>query len=419
MTDKLFSPALKILLVLLPWQTVWIFQTAIVNGAKWEYGTLAFYLSEFFLLLLIAGAWYKKKIILKNVPAAFWLMFGYAILTILWADHRGLALQSFLHAAAAVGFFLLLRSEILSRAEIIEWLLLGAALPSLLGLYQFFSQSTFSATILGLAKHDPSIAGSSVIVGDTLGRWLRAYGSFSHPNVFGGYLAAVVLLFVSANFAGGRFLLYRILALIATMALTVTLSRSAWLVLSIGIVMVGFDAWRKNHDGQLINVFAVSLMFFVTLGIIHGLVGNRIFLGSAYEARSISERMTGWREAKELAARHPGGVGWGNYTGALTQTDPSHPGWYYQPVHLVPLLVLVEWGIVGFLFFLYWTGSVLWRIWRESLVYAFVGGLAIIGLMDHYMYTGYGGGLIGVLFIYGILSTVRPQLNLGSPVINS
>lgn len=382
-----------------------------INGAKWEYGTLGLYVSELFLLFLMAFAFLKKKINIKMLPKSFLLMFVYASLTIFWAGNRGLALQSIFHAVAAVGFFLLLHSKILSRSEIIKWLLISAAAPSLLGLYQFFSQSTFSSTWLGLTKHISSEAGSSVIVADTIGRWLRAYGPFSHPNVLGGYLTAVLLLFLSSDFVDNRRWFYRIIALFATMALVLTLSRSAWLAFLIGMVVIGFEAWRKNNDQKLINVFAVSLMFFVTLGIIHGLAGNRIFLGSSNEINSITERVTGWQDAKKIIMIHPWGVGWGNYTAALIQANSGHPGWYYQPVHNVLLLILAEWGIPGFLFFLFWMILALKLVWRRFQSHAFLAGLIAIGLVDHYFYSGYAGGLVVALYFYGILSTIRPQIS--------
>ena len=423
-SNKLLSFGLRCYLVLLPWQTIFIVRTVFIQGSKWEYGTVGLYVSEIFLFALLAFAFYQKKIILKNISKSAWFLLAYVIIMMFMVRDRILVVQSLLHAVGAVGFFLLLRSSILSRTEIISWLVRGAVLPSILGLYQFFFQSSFTTSWLGLSFHDPSAAGSAVVVSDTLGRWLRAYGPMSHPNVFGGYLVVVILLYLQNNFRKSWWC--RSSVLIITMALVFTFSRSAWAVLILGLVILTFSIWRqKNINDQLIDVYAVSLMVVVMISLVFGLVQNRLLIRSASEVRSITERASGILEAKQIIQNHLMiGVGWGNYTANLIQENPGHPGWSYQPVHLVPLLILAEWGILGLcfiVFFLYSLRKMFWQITRVREAHLFFGiflsGFLIIALSDHYFYTSYIGNIVMVLFLYGALSTVHPHQGISQKKI--
>ena len=63
--------------------------------------------------------------------------------------------------------------------------LAGLVIPIMLGWYQVATGTSPSSTLLGLASHEATALGASVV--ETQGeRLLRAYGSLSHSNDFGG-----------------------------------------------------------------------------------------------------------------------------------------------------------------------------------------------------------------------------------------
>ncbi|MBU0581243.1 MAG: hypothetical protein KKA19_08705, partial [Candidatus Margulisbacteria bacterium] len=74
---------------------------------------------------------------------------------------------------------------------------LAGLTQSVLAIIQFFSQKIIANKWLGLAEHDPGTLGDLVIETSS-GRWLRAYGSFPHPNILAGFLVICLLLVMAA-----------------------------------------------------------------------------------------------------------------------------------------------------------------------------------------------------------------------------
>lgn len=66
-------------------------------------------------------------------------------------------------------------------------------IESILAIMQFMFQSTYFNKWFGLAYHDITIAGNSVVttVSDKL---LRPYGTLPHPNILGGFLAVAAII---------------------------------------------------------------------------------------------------------------------------------------------------------------------------------------------------------------------------------
>jgi len=80
------------------------------------------------------------------------------------------------------------------------------------------------------------------------------------------------------------------------------------------------------------------------------LMHTRFFPTSQNEISSITERVAGYSNAITLFQEHwLFGVGGGNYTYAFMQLEPSMPVWWYQPVHNVGVLFVVEYGVLGIL----------------------------------------------------------------------
>ena len=112
-------------------------------------------------------------------------LISYLLLSLIWSADKSLALQQSLHILEAFLLFFILLLGPLKKEEAIKWLVFGSILPCVLGIWQFLSQSTLASPWLGLASHPAWQGGTSVVASETIGRWLRAYGPFSHPNVFG------------------------------------------------------------------------------------------------------------------------------------------------------------------------------------------------------------------------------------------
>ena len=370
---------------LIPWNARWVIRAGELHGGFWEYGTVALYATDvlFIVIVLLSGVWWvknqKSKIKNQNDNAKLknnlqlttynlllLIITGYAFLSIFWSFDKFIALYAALKLLEGIVLFAFIRILPIDRTKLIWALIASAVVQSALAIVQFFTQSVFSWPFSGIAPQDPSDLGVSVVqFADE--RWLRAYGSFPHPNMLGAFLAIVaVLLFTKllrsrdeesriTNHESGmlKCILHNAYFIILISGLFFTFSRAAWIAFFVGLVIyaVQTKAWREKIFLQFVLLLVVTATALTVL--FFPLVRTRIGGDERLEMKSNKERATGYREAVQLIKAHPLiGVGIGNYTAAVArELRPNDPAWSYQPAHNIFLLVLAELGIIGFLLF--------------------------------------------------------------------
>jgi hypothetical protein len=258
-----------------------------------------------------------------------------------------------------------------------------------LALWQAVTQSTAPAGALfnGWSREfsvDDSVAVVAVLPG--VDRWLRAYGSFPHPNILGIFLAiALVMLSLRAE----RTRLVRVAQIGGVVGLSLTFSRSAWLALSLATITYAvatqgwrdFPAWvgRQLRSQRLLAAL-------VAAGLL--LSGARATqLGAFPEANSLSQRQIYDDAAWSLVAQgRP--VGAGNILIA-EQRQGFGVG---EPAHNVFLITLAELGPLGVLAWLALLATIVAFKWRSTHPAArgSVVALAVLLpllLLDHYLWT--------------------------------
>ena len=138
------------------------------------------------------------------------------------------------------------------------------------------------------------------------------------------------------------------------------------------------------------------------------LVASR-FLGNApHELRSVSERISGYAESLHIFSAAPlTGVGVGNYTVAAMIMSPGAPGWQYQPVHNVILLVFAELGFLGatlalliLCYFLVYFFSRVPKKYPEYTLFFILLCVpyGVLLLFDHYLFSSYSGLVFGAIY---------------------
>lgn len=440
---------LVVFLFFLPWQTMWITREPILNGAKWEFGALGIYASEVLLwvVVILFMAWFlKERYKIQGTRYKFRFskdriflllvlsLISYLLLSIIWAGDKSIALQHSLHILEAFLLFFILWVGPLSFASSARWFIGGAVVQSILGIWQFATQSTFASKWLGLVYHPVAQAGTSVVEGIATGRWLRAYGAFPHPNVLGGYLVIALLLGllvytrqthmnklsrITLRPAQGK--LYHVSHIILLTALFFTFSRSAWIAAIIVLLSYCFIVLKnKKFTRLLARQIIYHLSFIIILSaIFFPLVKTRFVGESIYEIKSTTERMNGYREAWQLFKQHPWrGVGAGNYTVALQTLNPNQPGFAYQPVHNVGALMLVELGVVGLVLLLCVIVSFITyhisRITYQKMAnkwYVLCGMCyVVLALFDHYLLSLYVGLMLSAV-LWGVGSRFIHELS--------
>jgi O-antigen ligase len=256
------------------------------------------------------------------------------------------------------GFYLYIVNEVRSLQELVFPAIVLVLTQSLVGIGQFLSQRSINLQVLGEYLLDPSWSGVSIAWAGGE-RLLRAYGLSDHPNILGGCLAFALLIlgvyYACCATAVSRPVIAAVIGL-GTLALLVTLSRSAWFVFMVAALVLTWQLIRADKNLALKRwlILFVSLVILLApfllnispfLGVRLGV--NQSFTQVASEDQSLGERQLLNKAANQLFVDRPlTGIGLGAFPVALKDKYPDYQ-LNYQPAHLVLLDVAAETGLFG------------------------------------------------------------------------
>jgi len=246
---------------------------------------------------------------------------------------------------------------------------------------------------------DPLKSGTSVIEANGI-RWLRPYGFVPHPNIFAGIITLGLIASFKFALTSKRIIAY-VLCVFGFYILLLTFSRGAWAGFSIATLLILPILLRHLHLKSLIPLFGILIttgLLFVVL--YQPFVLSRSGIGQQNtELRSIADRIVFMEIAESAITEYPlTGIGIGNFPWYASdylyfQTDYDLRG---DNVHNIYLLIMAELGIIGIgliaMFIVLSCAKIIYALWRKfdlEIVALFTGFLAfaIIGLVDHYMWT--------------------------------
>jgi len=198
--------------------------------------------------------------------------------------------------------------------------------------------------------------------------FVRAYGTFSHPNSLAGFLLVVMFLFNKIKDKNSNKTRIWIINWLAIIAIILTGSRLVW---AVGLLTMIFKL--KSKIG--LKMVLVGLMLMVG-GL---LFENKIGWLGGWSSQSFILRLNLNKSALKIISQSPiFGVGLGNFLVKLP--DYLFNFWIIQPVHNIFLLVLAEMGIVGF--------SWLWIFLNKKIEWKKFGWIWVVviltGMFDHY-----------------------------------
>ena len=394
---------LLVILFLLPWQTRWIFSMPLLHGGVWEYGIGSLYAVE--VLILIAALfsdWKKIGEIVKPLKRPIGIFVAVFCLSAMFGSDPVVSWGALTHVILAVLLALMITTSAIPRPRLAAAFVLGLIPAGMLGWFQVLTASSPSSKWFGLAAHLAVTPGVAVVE-TSAGRLLRAYGTFPHPNIFGGYLAMGILMTL---WLGSRHPSFSkrvwgwfVLALFLSATLIITFSRSAMLGLLFGLICF-FVLHRSTFKKNL-----------AVLGMVFGLVLSATWFHSALLVRadamdrleqiSVNERVSQYGEFWDVFNVSPLlGTGTSAYTKTLGDIFPDRPAFDLQPIHNVFLLFLAEQGIAGVMAL----GFGLWALAKKthalalrSTLYALP--LLPLALVDHYLWSSWSGlALLALLF---------------------
>jgi hypothetical protein len=419
MIKKITHWLIFLTLFTLPLQTRWIIKEGIINNGPWEYGTISLYATSLLIILSLIFFIISQKNL--NLHFEFkkyhYVLLGfvlYCLVMIPFSLSPLLSLYKLGIIFLGISLFYILSKIDISFRHLSLAFVSGATLNGLLGIWQFLSQSTFASKWLGLAEHDARTLGVSVIEAvapdGATERWLRAYGSLDHPNMFGGLMALALIIASwlwlfrndAKNKIEGLILIFSIAILSAETVLS--FSRAAWLAATTGIVILIISYLYKTKKirpdfiGWLATItIVISLISFQY----SYLFSPRLSGDTRLEQISTHERLDGLGSAKDLLLKKPFfGFGLGTYTLALEKNNPKKLSWFYQPVHNTFLLLAAELGIFGLILVLSFFGTFFIHIYKDdskdennpisehrNLVLALILAVIIIALFDHWLFS--------------------------------
>ena len=404
---------LTLVLVSFPFQlNSFVFQMEWGKGFTNPYLSIFFGLTDLFLLLtatlfFVVGK--KQHVKIHGGSPLYFLLvlFCLALVLVPLSVSEGDGLFNFfliIKIFELLLFYLLVVNKILSTQEILRIFIYSMTLQALLALSQLIFQSDLGLQVLGepqISAENPHLARFSFLSMDIL----RAYGTFPHPNILGGFLCMSILstFLIQSRFKHEWTFLFTIQLL----GLFATFSRSAILGLSFALILLGFWYFKKLKEKRNLVFMTLIALFLIELSALLFMRGFYFFKDSAF-----LERWEGYKLSFELFSSHPWGLGFGRYTLMMGEgSGVALMPWEYQPVHNAFLLALVETGTQGFLLAILVLGFSLYSLYkrrndflshrkqlRRQVFFAIVLAFLVLSSFDHYLISLEQGRLLVLLF---------------------
>jgi len=431
--NQLMTPTgiLAIFFFLLPWQTRYIFGLSSLSGSFTQFGILSLYATQLFLVLGLALVYLLRGSPVIDARYRRSLTLGLAIMAVTivssyFAKQSIPALAGLIDLTGAGLAFAALLDKRVNLKWVMSAFVAGLLIPVGIGAVQVFFGETGASTVLGLASRDANRLGDAVLMLSDGSRVLRAYGTFSHPNNFGGYLAVGILTILSLRSRSlggrGRAASLAVIAMVLAIGLALTASRSALL----GLMLGGGLTMLVQRPTLVRRGTAASIIAFAVVAVALGValfapsIAASLRGGGALEDKSLSERADQYREFPDTMQGTDWLIGSGprSYVYTMATIHPDRGVWEYQPIHNVPLLVLAEIGLIGLILLVAWIVTLdrqnFARFPNRDAAYAHGMGkvLFVVIFFDHYLWSSWAG-LVLVAYVAALM------LRLGENEIDS
>lgn len=394
------------------------FENSLVDGISVNYLIPTLSVLDFGLGIFIAIAVMKKPHVLKEVFAEFGIPIIMFLLFLLVQNillRNPLVLLSSLREILYYSSFLVFlklwkiekKKYNYKLASVV--LLISVLFQSIVGFLQFIKGSSLGIYFLGESKGVAGLVGSSfVALGDEL--FLRASGTFPHPNILAGFL---LLSFFSAIYLSKKLQKkFKIIAystlVLCSICLILTFSRT---VILLSVFLLSSLLLGKIMFGRKVYSFTLPLFFERFLSLFS--------MGEDSWVDRINLVKASFVVIKQNWTL---GTGLGNYVkgmeGFFPTTSRSMP--LLQPVHNIFLLLFAELGVIGFVLYLYLFYQIMRRYYKRITIY---GGLIffsvlVIGMVDHYFASLPQGQIIFFLLISLAIVSSEEELQNKKKKIN-
>jgi len=350
-------------------------------GQANQFNNAAIYLSDILVILsAVLFLPFQKKINTGNRMHLGLL----CILGALIAFHSSVAIEWVVFKIATLFLlYILIKNGIAKKSRISGVFMISMALQAAASIGQFVSQDSLGLSLLG----EPNLASSGIAKID-MGedKIIRSYGTMPHPNILAGFMVVAIILNM-------KFKKRLPLIALCIVGLTLTFSRSGiGALILVGFIYAIFNIKKISSSKRMMTIL-------IGICVIPVVVALPYLKTHFLSTTEIEARLSQLQPAVEMILDNPMGVGFANFTNYVQDySDDKISPWEYQPVHNVYLLATAELGIIGISVILFILFNVLLSGKSKRIKYSILA-LAVIGLVDHYMYTTTQGQILAVLLL--------------------
>jgi hypothetical protein len=242
------------------------------------------------------------------------------------------------------------------------------------------------------------------------------YGTTPHPNVAAAWLVVTLLVTMNLGYrwwsSQHRFTwvswAMAVAGIIQLMALLATESLAAGLTL--GVLSLWWIGLRWIQRRQPIKQPSLTIGLLMEAGLLFGITMGGLLLISYTtigQSPSIQRRVTLLQAGRAAVPRYPWGTGVNRHMTVIPYRDlPGESSNFWQPVHNVPLILVLEFGyctiLLFILFILIEHKLYTLSIWLFWLCLPF-------SLLDHFLVTTISGQFLGMMLLIFLQSIVLPS----------
>jgi len=357
-----------------------IIKDSYLNGVLFDYLIPTLYLQDILVLIFVIGSFIKTKrnVLLKTFEKKEFILFLLLLLSVLvsviFAEVKIPAIEGFLRLSI---YFLFLIGAVSNFhfkdifPVCVKLFGYSVSFLAVLALLQFSSQKSIFNNYLFFGEQPYSYSTPGVVRESLFGLTkIPSYGTFRHPNIFGGFLS-IVLIWL---FAAGYYFAF----ILGALALMVTFSFTSFASLVLGLTLY---VLRRNRLVLFISVLLIFLLLFgsILLPFYYEMLPDSLSL--VRRARLTHSAYTSLGDLKFIY-----GVGVANGVVHIERVLPYFKETHFiQPVHNIFVNLLLEGGILAILSF---AGIIISSLKRSinNRVILFISILQIIllGSFDHY-----------------------------------
>jgi O-antigen ligase len=408
---KIIINLILILVFILPFNFYYIFNFSTIKEVLFFKETLQYSIYAFdIVFLFILFFWLKEKIknnsiekFIKNNWFLWLLVFYFLFNSFFVSLNPFSSLYNSLRILEVLVFFLILVNTIKSKQfleKIFSVIFISGIIQSIIAFFQFIFQKSLGLKYLGETVLSPQILGIAKIE-DNGEKFIRAYGTFPHPNLLGIFLflslfCGIYLFLHNKKFKTPALKFFLPLCFfIILIGILLTFSRSIWLItflLGLTIIL----RYSKNLfkpdfriKNSVIYIFIIFSFTVIILLVFSKVISIRICYQNCQDQSLIFREIYLNFSQKIIQNNFLTGIGIGQFTSFFKEINPYNlPEWNLQPVHNFYLLITSELGIIGLLLLIFFIISkISFSFFKKSLLEFLFVAFLFVAFFDHYFWT--------------------------------